>query len=213
MPWSKDDIAVQVALDLEEGWYVNLGVGLPSLLIDKVPADREVVLHSENGILGVRPLVGEADEHLVHAGSDYVSLRPGAAVFDSVTSFSMIRGGRLDVTVLGAYEVTPGGDLANWRGDSDDLAGRIGAIGGAADLAVGARQVWVMMRHRTAGGAPKIVDRCRLPLTARSAVTRIYTDWAVFGVTGGPLRVRGVAPGVSPDDLRAHTAGELQWEV
>lgn len=209
MPWGWGDLADKVAADLEDGWYVNLGIGLPTSIIGRIPADRDVVLHSENGILGVAPLVGEGEDDLVHAGKDRVSLLPGAAFFDSVLSFTMIRGGRLDAAILGAYEVTPTGDVANWRSDSDDVTGRIGGIGGAADIAVGAQRLWVMMRHVARDGQPKIVDRCRLPLTARAAVKRIYTNWAVLDVTGRPLRVREVAPGVSPEDLRANTAGEL----
>lgn len=209
MPWSNDDMADKVAADVQDGWHANLGIGLPGKLIDRIPPDREVVLQGENGVLGMRSLAGEPDDDLVHAGTGHVSLVPGGSYFDSVTSFTMIRGGRLDVAVLGAYEVTPTGDIANWNDGSDRLTGRLGGVGGAADIAVGATRVWVMMRHVTKDGRPKIVDRCRLPLTARAVVTRIYTDWAICDVTGGALRVRELAPDVSPADLRSNTAGEL----
>lgn len=213
MPWTKEDLADRVAMDLQDGWYVNLGIGMPMSIIGKIPADREVVLHSENGMLGVAPLVGEPDDDLVDAGKRHVSIGPGGSFFDSVTSFTMIRGGRIDAAIMGAYEVTPAGDIANWRSDSDSVTGRIGGIGGAADIAVGARQLWVMMRHLTQDGLAKIVDACRLPLTARGRVQRIYTDWGVFGVTGGPLRVHELAPGVSPDELRESTPVELDMSA
>lgn len=211
MPWSDDDLATKVALDLEDGWYANLGIGMPMSIIGRIPADREVVLQSENGILGMTPLVGAPDDDLVDAGKRHVSVGPGGAFFDSVTSFTMIRGGRLDAAVVGAYQVSATGDLANWRNDSDRVTGRVGGIGGAADIAVGAKRLWVMMRHLTGDGRPKILDRCRLPLTARATVKRVYTDWAVLDLTGGPVLVRELAPGVSPEDLRANTAGELDF--
>ena len=209
MPWNKDELARRVAVDLVDGWYVNLGIGLPMSIIGKIPEDREVVLQSENGILGVLPLEGEPNPDLVDAGKRPVSIGPGSAFFDSVLSFTMIRGGRIDVAVVGAYQVNPDGDLANWRNDSELVTGRIGGIGGAADIAVGARQLWVMMRHLTQEGDPKVVDRCRLPLTARGRVTRIYSDWAILDVTDGPLTVRELAPGITPDELQANTETEL----
>jgi 3-oxoadipate CoA-transferase, beta subunit len=211
MPWNKDDIADRVAADLEDGWYVNLGIGLPTSVIGRVPADREVVIQSENGILGVAPLQGEPDDDLLHAGADHVGFVPGAAFFDSVMAFTMIRGGRIDVAILGAYEVSSTGDIANWRNDSQGLAGTLGGIGGAADIAVGAKRLWVLMRHLTADGRPKIVRQCRLPLSATAAVNRIYTDWAVLDVTEGSLRVRALAPEISPGELSAHTEGELDF--
>lgn len=211
MPWSKDESADRVASHLQDGWYVNLGIGLPSLLVGRIGDDREVVLQSENGILGLRPLDGEPDDDLVHAGTNHVSVAPGGTFFDSVTAFTMIRGGRLDAAVLGAYQVSSRGDIANWRSDSAGLTGSIGGIGGAADIAVGARRLWVMMQHVTRDGHPKILDECTLPLTARARVHRIYTDWAVCEVTEGPLRVLEIAPGISPDDLRANTGCALDF--
>lgn len=211
MPWSDDDLASKVAADLEDGWHVNLGIGLPTSIIGSVPSDREVVLQSENGILGVTPLAGEPDGDLVHAGKDSVSVSPGGSFFDSVTSFTMIRGGRLDVAVLGAYEVSTAGDISNWRTNSQNVTGRIGGIGGAADLAVGARRLWVMMRHLTRDGRSKLVEQCQLPLTAAGRVTRVYTDWAVCDVTDGALVVRDLAPGISARDLRDHTPGRLDF--
>ncbi|MGH3318658.1 MAG: CoA-transferase [Streptosporangiaceae bacterium] len=213
MPWSKEQLAERVAMDLREGWYVNLGIGLPTAIVGRIPKDREVVLQSENGILGVTPLEGEPDDDLVHAGKSAVSISPGGSFFDSVTSFTMIRGGRLDAAVLGAYEVSATGDIASWRNESDSIAGRIGGVGGAADIAVGARRLWVMIRHVTADGRPKIARECRLPLTAKSVVDRVYSDCGILDVTGGPLRVRELAPGVSTDDLRKNTEAELDFSV
>lgn len=211
MPWTRDDLADQVGADLEDGWYVNVGVGLPTSVLGRVPPGREVVIQSENGILGAGPLQGEPDDDLLLAGADHVSTVAGASFFDSVTAFTMIRGGRIDVALLGAYEVSRAGDIANWRNDSETLAGRLGAVGGAADIAVGAKRLWVMMRHLTSDGRPKIVGRCRLPLTAREAVNRVYTDWAVLDLAGGSLLVRALAPDISPNQLRAHTEGELDF--
>lgn len=213
MPWTRTELAGKVAGDLADGWYVNLGIGLPTAIIGRIPDDREVVLQSENGILGVTPLVGEADDDLVHAGKDHVGIEPGGSFFDSVTSFAMIRGGRLDAAVLGAYEVSRTGDVANWRNDSAHVTGRVGGIGGAADIAVGARYLWIMMQHVTKDGQPKIVQECRLPLTAKSVVDRIYTDWAVCDIGGGRVLVRELAPGVSSDELRANTAAELDFSA
>ncbi|MGH3342307.1 MAG: CoA-transferase [Carbonactinosporaceae bacterium] len=213
MPWSDEALAARVARDLEDGWYVNLGIGLPTLIIGNIPDDRDVVLHSENGILGMTEPRGEPDDDLVHAGKNPVGVSLGGAFFDSVTSFTMIRGGRLDAAVLGAYEVSTTGDLANWRNNSERVTGRIGGIGGAADIAVGASRLWIMMRHVTSDGRPKIVERCRLPLTGRGVVQRIYTDWAVCDVSAGAVLVRDLAPDVSADDVRAATAGDLQFCV
>lgn len=213
MPWSKEESAGKVASSLEDGWCVNLGIGLPSLIVGRIPDDREVVLQSENGILGLTPLAGEADDDLVHAGTNHVSVEPGGSFFDSITAFTMIRGGRLDAAILGAYQVSSRGDIANWRSDGAGLTGSIGGIGGAADIAVGARRLWVMMQHVTRDGRPKILEGCTLPLTARGRVHRIYTDWAVCEVTDGPLRVLEIAPGVSADDLRANTACALDFSV
>lgn len=214
MSWSREEIAHRVAQDLGDGWYVNLGIGLPTMVIGKIPADREVVLQSENGVLGVTSLVGEPQDDLVHAGKDHISVEAGGAFFDSVTSFTMIRGGRLDAAVLGAYEVSSTGDIANWNNNSDQVTGRIGGIGGAADISVGARNLWVTMPHVTKDGQPKIVDTCTLPLTARARVSRIYTDWAVFDVVGnGTLRVRELASGVTVDEVCASTAGELDFST
>lgn len=209
MSWSKEEFAEIVAGDLENGWYVNLGIGLPMGVIGRIPDDREVVVQSENGILGMAPPARDPDPDLVDAGKRPVGVAPGCAFFDTVTSFTMIRGGRIDVAVMGAYEVTPTGDIANWRNDSERVSGRIESIDGATDIAVGVRRLWVMMRHFTEDGRAKVVTECSLPLTACGTVKRIYTDRAVFEVTAGPLLVRRLAPGVSPADQAGSTEVEL----
>lgn len=211
MPWTNDELADIVAGDLENGWYVNLGIGMPMGVIGRLRQDREVVLQSENGILGMAPPGSEGDPDLVDAGKRPVGMAAGGSFFDTVTSFTMIRGGRMDLAVVGAYEVSAAGDIANWRNDSERVTGRVGGIGGAADIAVGVRRLWVMMRHRTEDGRSKVVTTCSLPLTAQGVVRRVYTDWAVLDVTGGALAVRRLAPDVSPENLRQNTDAELDF--
>ena len=198
-----EDIAREIALDLPDGSYVNLGIGLPGLVARFVPADREVVIHCENGVLGVGPpsAPGHEDPDLINAGGQPITLRPGASFFSSDQSFAMIRGGHIDVAILGGLQVSEQGDLANWfvpeRGG--------GSVGGAMDLAVGARQVFVMMRHTTPAGRPKLVQACSLPLTGRAVVKRVYTELGIFEITGGALRAVGLAEGMTIDDVQAHT--------
>ncbi|QDC03315.1 3-oxoacid CoA-transferase subunit B [Mesorhizobium sp. 8] len=203
-------MARMVAADIPEGWYVNLGIGLPTLVADHIPTEREVILHSENGILGMGPLPapGEADPWLVNAGKENVTLVKGAALFHHGDSFAMIRGGHLDLCVLGAFEVAENGDLANWSTSASD---RVPAVGGAMDLGAGARNVWVMTTHSTKAGDPKLVSRCTYPLTALRAVKRIYSDLAVIDVTGDGFVVRDMAPGVTPAGLQELTGAKLHF--
>jgi len=200
--------AARLAQDLPEGSVVNLGIGLPTLIADLLPAGREILLHSENGILGLGPAVAEAeaDWDVIDAGKRPVSLLPGAAVFHHADSFAMIRGGHIDVAVLGAYEVSRTGDLANWA--VDDGASLPG-VGGAMDLAAGAREVYVLSRHTRADGSPKLVEECSLPLTARRAVTRFYSDLAVIELGDAWPSVIALAPGVEFGDVQRLTGTKL----
>jgi 3-oxoacid CoA-transferase B subunit len=199
---NRDGIAQRLAADLRDGFVVNLGVGIPLLVPKHVPPDVEVILHAENGVLGMGPLAapGQEDPDLTDAGKQPVTLITGAAIVDSALSFAVVRGGHLDVTVLGALQVSGRGDLANWY-----VPGQHPAVGGAMDLVAGAREVWVAMEHVDRAGRPKIVERCTFPLTGREVVTRIYTDLAVFHIAAGALRLTECAPGVTPEDIRART--------
>lgn len=207
MPITRIDIARCLATDIPEGWSVNLGIGLPVLVADLVDPDREVLFHSENGILGMGPALSIGDHWLINAGKQYCSILPGGALFDQSTSFGMIRGGHLDLCVLGAFEVSQFGDLANWSTSATDTAP---AVGGAMDLAVGAKQVWVAMEHTTKGGASRLVESCTYPLTASRCVTRIYTNLAVLDVTPSGFKVRQLQPGVTFADLQARTDARLE---
>ncbi|WP_424137857.1 3-oxoacid CoA-transferase subunit B [Roseomonas chloroacetimidivorans] len=208
-PWSRIQMAGRVAQDIPEGWYVNLGIGIPTLVADHVPPEREVVLHSENGILGMGPAPekGKEDAWLINAGKQPVTLRAGGSYFHHADSFAMIRGGHIDLCVLGAFEVASNGDIANWATSENDTAP---AVGGAMDLAAGAKRVWVMMEHTTKDGRPKLVEKCSYPLTAMQAVSRIYTNLAVLDVTENGFAVRDLAPGVTLDHLHSVTAAPLQ---
>lgn len=197
---TKDELARRVALDIPDGSYVNLGIGQPTMVANHIPDDREVVLHSENGILGMGPAPepGAEDYDLINAGKQAVTLLPGGAFFHHADSFAMMRGGHIDVCVLGAFQVSVNGDLANW---STGAPGAIPAVGGAMDLAVGARQTWVMMDLQTEGGESKIVSRCTYPLTAVACVRRIYTDLASFECTPEGLRLLDAVPGLDHAEL------------
>jgi len=198
----RDGVARRLAADLRDGFVVNLGVGIPLLVPKYVPADVEVILHAENGVLGMGPLAlpGQEDPDLTDAGKQPITLITGAAIVDSATSFAVVRGGHLDVTVLGALQVSGSGDLANWY-----VPGQNPAVGGAMDLVAGAREVWVAMEHTDRKGQPKIVERCTFPLTGRGVVTRVYTDLAVFHITGGELQLTECAPGITPDVIAERT--------
>ena len=207
--WSDDDLARRVAEELAEGACVNLGIGLPTKVPLYVPKHREVLFHSENGIIGMGPdpAPGGEDPDVVNAGKRHVTLTTGSAIVDQADSFALIRGGRLDVTVLGGLQVSSQGDLANWKVPS---AG-VGGVGGAMDLAVGARQVFVMMRHVDKNGRPKLVEACSFPLTAPKCVTSVFTDLGVFDCKDGVFVVRELASGVSKDHARKNTSGPLQF--
>ncbi|WP_306392251.1 CoA transferase subunit B [Telluria beijingensis] len=206
--YSREQMAERVARDIPEGAYVNLGIGLPTKVANYLPPEREVFLHSENGLLGMgpAPAPGEEDEDLINAGKQPVTLLTGGAYFHHADSFGMMRGGHLDICVLGAFQVAANGDLANWHTGAPDA---IPAVGGAMDLAIGAKQVFVMMDHQTKTGESKLVEACSYPLTGVACVSRIYTDLAVIDVTPDGLRVREMAPGLTLADLQAVTAAPL----
>jgi len=207
-PMTRAEMAARVAHDIPEGWYVNLGIGAPLQVADYVPADREVIFHSENGVLGMgpAPAAEEINRWLINAGKQYVTLREGGAYMHHADSFGLIRGGHLDLCVLGAFQVGENGDIANWSISDNDSAP---AVGGAMDLAVGARRVWVLMEHQTKTGESRLVRRCTYPLTALGVVTRVYTNLAVLDVTADGFAVRAMAEGLTLDALQKVTDAPL----
>jgi len=207
-PLTDTAIARRVAADIPDGSYVNLGIGMPTLVADAVDPGKEIIYHSENGILGMGPAPepGQENRELINAGKQPVTLLPGGSYFHHTDAFMMMRGGHIDVTVLGAFQVSERGDLANWR--TDDVL-HPPAVGGAMDLAVGAKRVLVMTLHTTRDGRPKLLPRCSYPLTAAGVVDRVYTDLAVLDVTPEGFLVREMAPGLTRDELQHRTAAQL----
>jgi 3-oxoadipate CoA-transferase beta subunit len=205
---TRTEMAARLARDIPEGWYVNLGIGAPTQVADHVPADREVIFHSENGVLamGPAPAPEEINRWLINAGKQYVTLRKGGAYMHHADSFALIRGGHLDLCVLGAFQVAANGDFANWSKSETDMP----SVGGAMDLAVGAKSVWLLMDHTTKDGESKLMRRCTYPLTAVGAAKRVYTNLAVLDVTGDAFAVREIAPGLTFEALQDVTDAPLK---
>jgi 3-oxoadipate CoA-transferase beta subunit len=208
-PMARRDMAKRLADDIPEGWYVNLGIGAPLQVADYVPEAREVVFQSENGILGMGPAPepDKINRWLINAGKQYITLRTGASYMHHADSFALIRGGHLDLCVLGAFQVAENGDIANWSTSDNDSAP---AVGGAMDLAAGARRIWVMMDHVTKLGESRLVRRCTYPLTAVGVVKRVYTNLAVLDVTDDGFAVREMVPGMTLDELQKVTDAPLR---
>src|SRR5947207_12242343 len=207
-PLERDALAARLAQDIPEGWSVNLGIGIPTLVGNYVPAEREVVFHSENGIIGMGPAPppDRFNPWLVNASRQHVTLQPGGSYISHSDSFALVRGGHLDLCVLGAFQVAENGDLANWaRSDDDDAP----AIGGAMDLAAGARRIWVVMEHTTRSGEPRLMRHCTYPLTAKACVVRVYTELTVIHVTPNGFAVIDMVPGLSLEELQARTDAPL----
>ena len=207
--WTRDQMAARVAREIAEGMVVNLGIGLPTLVANHLPADREVLLHSENGVLGMgpAPAPGQEDYDLINAGKQPVTLKAGGCFFHHADSFAMMRGGHLDLCVLGAFQVAANGDLANWHTGAPDA---IPAVGGAMDLAIGAKNTWVMMEHVTKGGESKLVPALTYPVTGLACVSRVITDLAIIDLVDGAAKVIEIVEGLTFEELQARTAISLQ---
>ena len=207
--FSRTDMAAKAAADIPEGWVVNLGIGMPTLIANEVPLEREVIFQSENGVLGIGPAPEKGRENpwLINAGKQMVTLRPGGSICHHADSFAMIRGGHIDLCVLGGFEVAENGDLANWATSENDTAP---AVGGAMDLGAGAKRLWVVMDHTTKDGRPKIVERCGYPLTSLGSVSRVYTSLAVLDVVQGlGFVVRDIVAGMSLEELQSKSGAKL----
>jgi 3-oxoadipate CoA-transferase beta subunit len=207
-PLGREAMAERVARDIPEGWLVNLGIGIPTLIADFVPEDREVLFHSENGIIGMgkAPPKEQINPFLINASSQHVTLRQGGSYIHHADSFAIARGGHLDLCVLGAFEVSDSGDIANWARSADEP---VKQVGGAMDLAIGTKRLWVVMEHTTKEGAPRLVQRCSYPLKAKRVVKRVYTNLAVLDVEPRGFVVRDMLPGLSFEALQAHTDARL----
>ena len=210
-PWTREEIAANAAHDIPEGFYVNLGIGIPVMVANFVPPEREVVIQSENGLLGMgpEPEPDKINRWLINASKKYVTLVPGASIVHHADSFAMIRGGHLDLCVLGAFQVAENGDFANWSMSETDMP----SVGGAMDLAAGAKAVWLVMEHTAKGGTSKIMRRCTYPLTAVGAAKRVYTNLAVLDITGNGFVVRDMAPGLTFEALQEVTDAPLNMAM
>ena len=206
--WDRQQMADRLAREFQDGWLVNLGVGIPTLCSNTDIGDREITYHSENGLIGYGAVLpaGQEDLHLVNAGGQNVSLQPDSAIIHHADSFAIIRGGRIDVTVMGAYEVAANGDFANWKVGGQ----KGGGIGGAMDLAACAKRVFIILEHVTRKGAPRLVAECALPVTARGVVTLVATNYGLFAPTGSGFRLVELAPGMTIEEVRAATGAALE---
>lgn len=207
MALNKDQIAQRISRELENGWYVNLGIGIPTLVANYIPDGIQVTLQSENGLLGMGPYPTEeqVDADLINAGKQTITMRPGSVLFDSATSFAMIRGGHVDLTVLGAMEVAQNGDIANWKIPGKMVKG----MGGAMDLVAGTDNIIVAMQHTNRAGESKLLKSCTLPLTGKNCITRVVTDLGYFLIENNKFVLKEYAPGVSIDEIKTKTAGDL----